>query len=370
MCSIQISAQFDFRKGFIVTLEGDTIKGFVKDQTFDKLSKQVIFKITRNTDPIIYLPSEIKAFSFADGDVFESFEIDYTCNDRKGNTKSVSNRRFLNQIIGGELSLYELTSDEKPLFIKKEGQALKLLCLSEEEVTKVYDENGVPRTPQPGSKYKDSYGRKLIERDGKFYQLTDEYINVLKTELAACNKVVVDNKLPLQQKEIAALVLEFNKQCAPESYQKFINGQKNAPIGRFTIYTSVPTPYYNSYGGIGGGAMIEMGGETFSANFGMAYVIGKKDAEEEYNYKMFVATLRGNYRPFKSKKFSPYIFTGISMNATSRRVEIKDFKKRHFVDFEIGAGVDVMLSDRFFLKGEVAYPHFPNVRLGVGMLIK
>lgn len=370
MCSIPLSAQFDFRKGFILTNEGDTIQGFVKDQTFDKLSRQVLFKIEKNVTPIVYLPADLKAFAFNDGDVFVSFDIDYTGADHKGNTTGKSSRRFLNQVIEGEISLYELTSEEKPLFIQKEGQVLQLLCLKEVLVTKVYDENGVPREPKPGAKYKDMDGRKLIEREGQFFRLTNEYIDILKSEFSSCDRVVVKEKIPLRKKEIAALILEYNKQCAPESYQRFIDRQKKSPVGRFTVYTSSPTPYYEKFGGVGGGAMIEMGGETFSANFGMEYVIGSKNAVDEYNYKMFITTLRGNYRPFKSGKFSPYFFTGISMNATSRRVDIAGFKKRHFVDFEIGGGVDIMLSDRFFIKGEVAYPHFPNARLGIGMKIK
>jgi len=366
--SIPATAQFDFRKGFIVNLKGDTLHGFVKDQTFDKLSKQAVFKPSRKSKTITYLPGEIRTFGFNDGDIFESFEIEYCTAPAKDEGRPVKLNRFLNQVIAGEITLYELTTDEQPLFIKKEGGALELLCIREVLVSVVYDKKGNIETPKPGAKYWNEKGERLKERSGQYFEISKDYVETLKEAMADCNRVRVEDALLLKAKAIANLVLAYNKHCAPESYQRFIASQRKAPIGRFSIYSSSPTPYLADFGGIGGGAMLELGGETFSANFGAEFVLGSKNAEV-YNYKLFIATLRLNYRPFKANRFSPYVFSGISMNATSRNVEIEDFKQKHFIDFELGLGADYMLSERFFLKGEVAYPHFPNVRLGVGMMI-
>lgn len=369
LLSTQLSAQLDFKKGFIVNLKGDTLKGYIKDQTFDKLSKQAVFKHSRKAKAVTYLPSEIKAFAFNDGDVFESFEIDYCSIDAKGRIENQRINRYLNQVIDGAITLYELTTEDHPLFIRKAGGGLQLLCYKEITATEVYDRKGSLREAKPGKKYCDANGERLKERDGQYYQISRDYIEVLKNTMADCNGVQVEDQTPLKRSEIAQLVLEYNKHCAPETYQRFLARQKRAPVGRFTIYSSSPTPYFSDFGGVGGGAMLEIGGETFSANFGAEYVLGEKNAEE-YNYKLFIATLRLNYRPFKINKFSPYVFTGMSMNATSRNVEIKNFKQKHFIDFELGLGVDYLLSDRLFLKGEMAYPHFPNLRLGIGMIIK
>jgi len=366
----QISAQFDFQKGYIITLNGDTLNGFVKDQTFDQLSRQVVFKKSRKANSDTYLPAELKAYGFNDGDVFESFEIEYTSATRRGKTKEVSLVRFLSKVVDGALVLYELTDKERPLFIKKGDGPLMLLCLREALVTTVYDENGAPKTPESGRKYYDNNGNRLIERDGAFYRLEDEYKTLLKEQVADCEKITVSKKLPLKRRNIENLVNRYNMYCAPEAYQKFMNSKKQSPLGRFTMYSSVPFKYAKEFGGVGGGAMIEIGGQYFSASFGVEYVIGKKDAEKDFNYKLFSATLRTNYRPFGYKKLSPYVFTGFSMNATSRKVDIIAFRKKSFVDIELGLGADYYLSDRFYIKGEVAYPHFPNARLGIGMLIK
>ena len=370
--STQLIAQFDFRKGFILTSKGDSISGFIKDQPFEKLSKQVVFKMSRKGSANTFSATELLGFGFDDGDVFESSEIDYTTATRKGKTTDVSIVRFLNRVADGKIALYELTENEMPLFIKKENGRLQLLCLQEVLVATVYDENGVPQKPQSGQKYKDSNGRRLVERDGQFYQITNEYINVLKSEIADCDKVKVKDDLPLTRNAILELVMKYNKYCAPEAYQRFLDRQNNALVGRFTVYTSMPMRYFNDFGGVGAGAMIELGDGPFSANFGAEYVIGKKNTTEniKYNYKLLIATLRGNYRPFKNKKMSPYLFAGVSMNATAQKVYIENIQRRNFIKLEVGAGVDYMIGDRFFVKGEVAYPHFPNVRLGVGMLIR
>ena len=68
-------------KGFIVTLENDTLQGFIIDRIDAKLSSGVEFSKEVNGEKKSYLPSALKGFGFHNGRVFK--KVTYT--DKSGN---------------------------------------------------------------------------------------------------------------------------------------------------------------------------------------------------------------------------------------------------------------------------------------------
>ncbi|MCF8299285.1 MAG: hypothetical protein K9J13_17180 [Saprospiraceae bacterium] len=115
-----INAQTDFRPGYIIKLEGDTVFGEIDyrgDQLMCELCK---FRLSEQAEETTYFPKDIFAYRFTDSKYFISKQI-------KG--KKV----FLEFLINGQIDIYYLR-DEKGdyYFIEKEGE--ELIELPYEEV--------------------------------------------------------------------------------------------------------------------------------------------------------------------------------------------------------------------------------------------
>lgn len=94
--SVTVLAQ-DFRPGFIIKLNGDSIPGFI-DNRSDK-SKTLIchFKPSKKSRVVKYKPTEIKSFGFIDDKYYSSAILSI-----KGKKKSV----FIEVLVKGKASLY------------------------------------------------------------------------------------------------------------------------------------------------------------------------------------------------------------------------------------------------------------------------
>jgi hypothetical protein len=72
----QLRAQGDFRKGYIITQERDSITGFV-DYRFDKFaSQQCVFKRTKKSSKEKYSPNQLYAYGFIGDKRFVSQKIE------------------------------------------------------------------------------------------------------------------------------------------------------------------------------------------------------------------------------------------------------------------------------------------------------
>jgi len=61
--SIQISGQFNFKKGFVITLQNDTLSGFINDAGSIKNASVCLFKPDKRSKAIKYLPEDIRAYT-------------------------------------------------------------------------------------------------------------------------------------------------------------------------------------------------------------------------------------------------------------------------------------------------------------------
>jgi len=114
-----INAQTDFRPGYIIKSEGDTVFGeldYRGDQLMCELCK---FRLSPQADEITYFPKDIFAYRFTNNKYFISREI-------KG--KKV----FLEFLINGQVDIYYLRNEEGDYyFIEKEGERLTELPYEE-----------------------------------------------------------------------------------------------------------------------------------------------------------------------------------------------------------------------------------------------
>lgn len=128
-CSINLhaSSNNNLREGYIISLKGDTLKGFLLSQISRNASEKCIFKSNVDSESKIYQPGEIVGYRYLDGKYYVSKEI---------STDSISKKVvFLEFLIKGMTNVYYYVDDEEHYYIEKSPDGLTELTQKE----KVYD---------------------------------------------------------------------------------------------------------------------------------------------------------------------------------------------------------------------------------------
>lgn len=167
-------SQIDFRNGFIVTLENDTINGQVAYRSNSKNYASCIFK--QYNDKKEYYPNQLLGFGY---------------NQNKHFSSQITEEAFVEVLVIGDLSLFKSKSK---YYLKKEGELLELTTS-----TKLVEENG-----EFGYK-----GNKLWKR--RVYSLIKD-----------CDEEIYDlmSKLKFTEKSITKLIVKYNK-CKGRNFTTF-----------------------------------------------------------------------------------------------------------------------------------------------------
>ena len=140
-CSISsIKAQYFYEKGVIVTTDGDTIKGFIRDEKGSKLHTEVFFR--REEDGLIerYTPNDLQAFILLPNQYYESHDVII----KNKSSERVHQRMFLCQIQEGYARVFKLIRNKnESYFVKKQGDTTVQSLYS---VLFKVSQNGLDRT--------------------------------------------------------------------------------------------------------------------------------------------------------------------------------------------------------------------------------
>jgi hypothetical protein len=207
--AISVSAQNGNNSGYIITLQNDTIKGFLENNDVDNY-KKCRFRKEKSLDIVDYLPGQIQAYRYNDsGKYFISNDV-ITTQGRK----SV----FLEYLIKGKANIYFMRDNTEHYYIQKETD--ELVELSEiPELTK--------------------------NDDGVSYYKAQKYTGKLKYLLQDCPEVFpeIDN-VKLNPTQLITLAKDYHdKVCNSE--QCIIYERKIIPIQvSFGLYAGVS---YNNF---------------------------------------------------------------------------------------------------------------------------
>ena len=126
-CNTNLNANSnnDFKEGYIISLNGDTTKGFLLVQISRNASDQCVFKPNANSANTIYKPGEIAGYRYLNGKYYISKEINID-----STTKKVV---FLEFLIKGIASIYYYMDYEEHYYIEKYPNSL--VELTEKERT-------------------------------------------------------------------------------------------------------------------------------------------------------------------------------------------------------------------------------------------
>jgi hypothetical protein len=96
---MNVLSNSNYKRGYIISLKGDTIQGYLLPQNSINASKKCNFRETPDADEKVYSPSEISAYRFIDGKYFVVRQITDAENQTTQNV-------FMEFFIKGVVSIY------------------------------------------------------------------------------------------------------------------------------------------------------------------------------------------------------------------------------------------------------------------------
>ena len=122
-------AQIQFKQGYVITLDGDTLFGEIDYQDNDVLARQCCFRESPQSQSQMFSPLDITGYRFTDGKYFVSKNINGI-------------PYFLEYLLNGAINLYTLHDEIKVthFYIEKEGIDLVEIPY-EKKIVRRYDKN-------------------------------------------------------------------------------------------------------------------------------------------------------------------------------------------------------------------------------------
>lgn len=193
----QAEAQTDFRNGYYITLENDTVFGLLDYRGEVKNSQTCVFKNDDSAEPQKFNPGEIQSYRFTDGKFYVSKKIE---------TDSVERNVFLEFLVDGITNLYFLRDINNYKYFLEDKNG-KFLELSNETITE------------------------KVDGKGEIQRKSNRYIGVLLASFADCKEIQPQiNNVNLGHKSLINITKNYhNYVCDTEEcivYEKKYNRQK------------------------------------------------------------------------------------------------------------------------------------------------
>jgi hypothetical protein len=225
-CNLRSQAQSFFEKGWVVTTSGDTLKGFIAEQSHKQLVFEVIFKTKKNDDPRVFKPKEAKSFFIEPNQYFESHLV--TINNPNGR-KTNDAQYFLYRSEAGYLSVFSMPL-KKLIFIKKQGDSV-LYPLYMTITTK--DENNNKRVDTLINENLDRYGSGRLGIKYDYIYTLSKFFNEGQSYQAAT--------FPLEESRIIYEVKKYNNKIHPNILpQPIITKRKWKPTWSLAVNYLIP----------------------------------------------------------------------------------------------------------------------------------
>lgn len=202
-------SQSDFRAGFVVTNQLDTIKGLVDHRDGSVAYEVCVFKKAETAEPTSYYPGDIKLYGFVDDKIFEA---------RGVIIDKIEKTAFLEVVVRGTVSLFRLND---MYWVEKKGPGLQQLT------------NNVT-----GRHYE--HNKTTISTDNR-------HIGVLTAMMHDCQDVKRDvGKVQLNKRSLTNLVVKYNK-CAGDVETVVYQSKKPWAAAKFGLLAGVNSSQLHLY---------------------------------------------------------------------------------------------------------------------------
>ena len=308
-------AQSDFRSGYYITLENDTVFGLLDYRGEVKNSQVCIFKNDNSSEIQKFNPGEIQSYRFIDGKFYVSKKIE---------TDSVERTVFLEFLVDGITNLYFLRDINNYKYFLEDKNG-KFLELSNETITE------------------------KVDGQGEIQRKSNRYIGVLHASFADCKEIQPQiNNVNLGHKSLINITKNYhNYVCDTEEcivYEKKVQPAKVrfAPVvktgvagfhfdkGIFANYDIAPDFYFGAgmimstvFPGINEKISFEFEVDVNQYNFHGSYEEQNASIKETYNLYLDLFSVQptisakytfptGNVKPTVGVGVYADIFAGIN----------------------------------------------------------
>lgn len=350
---LHLSAQsMEYVKGYMVTLENDTIQGYIKDDNRAVLAYQFSFKNALDSRARTITTAEANSFYFEPSFYFESILVK--------NAQQQLEKQFLRKLVEGYTNLYQIANGklDEYILVKTEGERLQIA--------------------------------KRDRIEDKNYLEDTKYFGELKYFLKDCQEVIRLKSIKYDEKSIAKLVSKYNDCIEPnQTSQSLGKGRKlrikaGLTIGfnRYKVEISDLRPPNRAYESKGAG--IRFGGLVSLAYFrklslqtGVIY--NRYTGEGTYFYSLGFGELRHEFSNLDfpiflkynltTKKMTPYLIGGVQFGkflkgmSSEKRIEVGNtildeqynLTFNHIITYAGGVGVAIQLKGATELNLEILF---------------
>lgn len=175
-CGMRHSAfsQSDFRKGFVVTAPGDTVRGFVNYREAAKAYRECDFRPAEHAATTTYQPGQVAGYGFVGNAYFASRTVEV----ESGKPETV----FLEVLVKGPVTLYKYQGG---FFLEKGDGRLMWVAYSE---------------------------TRIENNSGTYLKKSNRYIGIVNMMMHDCESMGRSvEQLTLSEKQITKLVERYNK---------------------------------------------------------------------------------------------------------------------------------------------------------------
>jgi hypothetical protein len=178
-------SQNNYMPGLIINLYGDTLTGYIYNDSPINCGEYCTFKTKDDTIPITYTANEISGYKFLSGKYYVSKEIP---------VDSITKEKvFLQWLVKGKLSIYSYIKDRARIYYFVETQSNELLELKNSEVEKF-----------------NNYGARYRYRK-------KEYISVLSSLMQNAEMIPIINNSKLTDKALIRVIKIYSEKISKEN---------------------------------------------------------------------------------------------------------------------------------------------------------
>jgi hypothetical protein len=227
LLSANLLGQINYKKGFIITNQQDTLRGLISDAGTIRNSRVCVYKADLHSIPVKYYPNDIQFFALDGDKQYQSLEV-----FEKGEFK----KTFLEVLVKGNVNLYYFyKNNEMKFFIEKTKDSL--IALTNKKVpipistTGLYGLINNDKSPLQSDRFEEQFNANI-------------YIDLYKDTLATLfsDKQEIVNELPnlkYTHRSIMGITKEYIYQSCGEG--DCLQYEKNLKLSK---------PYFGFYSGI------------------------------------------------------------------------------------------------------------------------